>query len=220
MKLICHFEVSLNSTNDVFMKTIVLFFLLAFTAISACSQTISKDSLIKKMAAEMCVQIAANDSALRTAENFQMKLGVMMLPVMTSYKEELAKVIPGFVFENDLESLSEQLGMTMALNCPSFLNLIAARPEFLNEVDQNPERAVEGKLVQILDGDFTSIQVKLSNGRTEKLWWMEFFEGAEALASKSLVSKQVKVKFVEKEVYNAALKDYILIKVITGIDKK
>lgn len=174
------------------------------------------------MALEICVEITANDSVLAKSENFEMQLGLMMIPVLTAHKEELEKVIPGFVFEDEEQfgSLSEQLGVSMAMNCPVFLSLVATRPELLNDLNNNPERIIEGKLLQIQEGDFTSIQVKLGNGRTEKLWWMEFFEGAETLASKSLVSKQVKVKFVEKEVYNAAIKDYILIKVITGIDKK
>lgn len=204
------------------MKTILLFLIITFTALSASSQTISKDSLIKKMALEICVEIKANDSILAKSENFEMQLGLMMIPVITNHKEELEKVIPGFVFEDEEQfgNLSEQLGVSMAMNCPAFLSLVATRPELLNDVNNNPERTIEGKLLQIQEGDFTSIQVKLGNGRTEKLWWMEFFEGADALASKSLVSKQVKVKFVEKEVYNAAIKDYILIKVITGLDKK
>jgi len=106
------------------------------------------------------------------------------------------------------------------MNCPIFLTIIAARPELINNTNLNPERSLEGKLMQIQEGDFTSIQVKLSNGRTEKLWWMEFFEGADTLGSKELVSKKVSVRYIEKEVYNAAIKDYIIIKVITGISKQ
>jgi hypothetical protein len=59
-----------------------------------------------------------------------------------------------------------------------------------------------------------------AKGRTEKLWWLEYFEGADGLVSKALLSKNVTVRYIEKEVYSAALKDYIIIKVIIGITKK
>lgn len=202
------------------MKTSLTLLLLCFLMNTTFSQNISKDSLLKKMAAEMCVDIKANDSVLRKADNFEMQLGLLMIPVMTAYKESLEKVIPGFVFENDLESISEQIGVQLAMSCPSFLQLVSSHPEFINQTNLNPERTIEGKLLLIQEADFTHIQVKGSNGRTEKLWWLEYFDGADELVSKSLLSKNVNVRYIEKEVYSAALKDYIIIKVIKGISKK
>jgi len=204
------------------MKIFLIVFFALFITNNVHSQNFTKDSLIKKMSAEICKEIKANDSMLLKTVNFEMQLGLLMVPIMSQYKIEIAEVVPGFSFENSeaLEKLTEELGTVMAMNCPIFLTIIAARPELINNTNLNPERSLEGKLMQIQEGDFTSIQVKLSNGRTEKLWWMEFFEGADTLGSKELVSKKVSVRYIEKEVYNAAIKDYIIIKVITGISKQ
>lgn len=204
------------------MKIFLIVFFALFITNNVHSQNFTKDSLIKKMSAEICKEIKANDSMLLKTDNFEMQLGLLMIPIMSQYKIEIVEVVPGFSFENSeaLEKLTEELGTVMAMNCPIFLTIIAARPELINNTNLNPERSLEGKLMQIQEGDFTSIQVKLSNGRTEKLWWMEFFEGADTLGSKELVSKKVSVRYIEKEVYNAAIKDYIIIKVITGISKQ
>jgi hypothetical protein len=202
------------------MKSFFLLLFITLTAYTSNGQNISKDSLLKKMSAEVCAKIKASDSVLRKADDFELQLGLLMIPVMSSYKEELEKVIPGFVFGDQIETLSEELGMDMAMNCPAFLKLVSSNPAFLEETNLNPERTIEGKLVLIQEADFTNIQVKLSNGRTEKLWWLEYFEGADGLVSKALLSKNVTVRYIEKEVYSAALKDYIVIKVIIGITKK
>ena len=54
----------------------------------------------------------------------------------------------------------------------------------------------------------------------EKLWWMEYFEGSGRLITNAgdMLNKDVKVKYTEKEIYNATLKEYIKIKVIAGLE--
>ncbi len=78
--------------------------------------------------------------------------------------------------------------------------------------------AVSGKLLAINQGDITTISVKGADGKTEKLYWLEYFENAEAFQKNipSLINKSVKFSYKAIDVYNAAKKEYKYIMVITG----
>ena len=63
------------------------------------------------------------------------------------------------------------------------------------------------------------MQVKNADGKIEKIWWMEYFEGANNLLSgKIKINKTISVHYVEREIYNGRLKDYVKIKVATGVE--
>jgi hypothetical protein len=74
--------------------------------------------------------------------------------------------------------------------------------------------------VKIVGGDLTYLQVEDDKGKVEKLWWMEYFDGSNVLAAdpQRRLNKPIKVKFVEKEIFNSTLKDYVKVKVITGVE--
>jgi hypothetical protein len=75
-------------------------------------------------------------------------------------------------------------------------------------------------LVKIAEGEFTHLQVEDANGRIEKLWWMEYFNGSNILLAdpQGQLNKPIKVNFVEREIFNSTLRDYVKVKVITGIE--
>jgi hypothetical protein len=52
------------------------------------------------------------------------------------------------------------------------------------------------------------------NGQQLRIWWLEYFKGAELLKDKAIVGKALKCTFVEKEFYNPKLEEYIKVKII------
>lgn len=199
-------------------------FLLFYSALSA---QVSKDSLIKLMAKETCVEISKKDLSNKTMDELELELGLAMMPIVVKYQDQLKT--NGYDMEDQqaMEGMGREVGMQLAKDCPAFLKMFVNNPAALKDAlgKDNDKPAVLpsnvfGTLVKIVGGDFSYIQVKDGSGKIEKLWWMEYFEGSNKLIQEpaKYLNKTVKVSYVEKEVYNATLKDYVKVKIITGIE--
>ncbi len=204
------------------MKQKILLFLFLCLAQVAVAQTSPKDSVFALMAKDICTQIIANESALSKSSNVEMELGLLMLPVYSDYSEQLKKVVPGFdmLDTKKQESLGESIGEKLAFTCPAFLKLITNNRTLMNAALNKPEeQLVKGSLIKIVTGEFTSIHIRTAQGKIEKLWWMEYFDGANLLMEgTNLLNKFVVIAYSEHEVYNAVQKEYVKIKVIKGIE--
>ncbi len=204
----------------------ILFCCLALLVITASvNAQVSKDSLLKLMSKETCTEITNKDFSGKNMDELQMELGLAMMPVVLKYQEELQTVfgISGIEDQSGMEKMGMEIGLQLAKDCPAFLKMFVNNPGALKEiVGNNTDAAVmsiSGTLLKVVTGDFTYIQIKDASGKTEKLWWMEYFEGSSKLTgAATMVNKQVKAKYIEKEIYNATLKEYIKIKVITGLE--
>lgn len=201
---------------------IKVFALLAAVIISikTFSQTDMKDSVLRQIAKDICKEITVKDSALSRSANIDMDLGLIMMPAFTRYNNQLKTLIPGFEMNDalKLETLSAAVGEKLAFECPVFLKLIAANKNMVTDVVNNSEqKTIKGKLVKIIPGDFTAIQV-LSGGVVEKLWWIQYFDGSTTLLYGDLVDKEITVSYIEQQVFSAAERGYISIKVITKIE--
>ncbi|HMK04869.1 MAG TPA: hypothetical protein VK489_11785 [Ferruginibacter sp.] len=209
------------------MKKIILPGICALLISSSLFSQVGKDSLLKRMARETCDEITKKNLANKTMDEIQMEMGMAMIPIVTKYADELQATF-GFSLEDQqgLESVGKEIGMQLARDCPAFLKLIINNPSVLKEMKAgNNEKIVEyrhisGTLIKIVPGDFSYLQVRDASGKVEKLWWMEYFDGSNSLTTdpQKRLNKPVKVSYVEKEIYNAALKDYVKIKVITSIE--
>lgn len=199
------------------MKNLVLLSVLVCSVLMSSAQ--KNVPLYTTMANELCKQIKEKQAELIQSDNVQMDLGLMMLPIFMQYESELKKVVPDLDLSNEkqLELLGIEIGKKMVA-CPEFLKIISANQELLQVAKEGAAvLSIQGTLAAITPGEFTSITVKTSSGKLEKLWWMEYFPGEQKL-NVDLLNQKVNVSYIEKEVYNAVLKDYIKIKVVTGIE--
>src|SRR5690348_12349996 len=100
-------------------------FLFGSTALSA---QISKDSLIKLMAKETCVEIAKKDLSKKTMDELEMELGLAMMPVVVKYQEQLKNY--GFELDDQqsMEGMGRDVGMQLAKDCPAFLKMFVNNP--------------------------------------------------------------------------------------------
>ena len=208
------------------MKKYIVF-AVCFLLISIAAQAqMPKDSLMKIMAKETCTEISKKDLAGKSMDELEMELGLAMLPVVAKYQEEL-KTIFGFDMEDpkSMEGMGREVGMQLAKDCPAFLKMFMSNPEAMKEItgkDKNVPAVsiINGTLLKVVNGDFTYIQVKDGSGKIEKLWWMEYFEGSNKLINEldKQLNKPVRVSYIEKEIYNSTLKDYMKLKIITGMN--
>jgi len=186
----------------------------------------SKDSLLKLIVKETCTDISGKDFSGKSMEEIEMELGLAMMPIMVKYQEELQTAYgTGIEDQAGMEKMGMEVGLQLAKDCPAFLKMFAGNPAVIKDRAGKNNAAVElktvnGTLLKIVHGDFTYIQVKDASGKIEKLWWMEYFEGSGRLITNAgdMLNKEVKVKYSEKEIYNATLKEYIKIKVIAGLE--
>ena len=201
-------------------KMIVLLLVFAQVFISKAQ---TKESVFTAMAADLCKEIKSKEAELKSSNDLQVELGLMMMPVFLKYEDDLKKAMPQFdVSDNkQVQILGVEVGKKL-IACPEFLSLMSATAG-KGQVIQAPGEAapvlqLEGIVTQVSAGDFTSIYIKTASGKVEKIWWMEYFPGDTKLANGSLLNKAVKIKYTEKETYNAALKEYIKIKIAAGLE--
>ncbi len=211
----------------------ILFVLAISLSFSAAAQ-MSKDSLLKIMSKEACDDISKKDLSKVTAKNAQTEISMMLMPTMTKHMADIQKVYGNITDQKVMQKMGTDLGMKLVTDCPKFMEFSMKMAGSANEANDEqaaypPPRptssndnaeSISGTLMAINPADITSLSVKDSKGKISKLYWLEYFDNADALkdSSKKYLNKKVVVNYTEKSVYDAAKKDYKTIKVITGIE--
>jgi len=195
-----------------------------FCSLTCFCQTITKETLLKKMSAEICDELAKKVESKKKIDNLETELGLAMLPTVTKYTKEIKEVYKSEPFEgNTMEVVGEDLGGIMATDCPAFVQLLTNNSEATADLISGNKKStgsVKGTFIKLVEAEFSYVEVKNSTGKIEKLFWMDYFEGADNLVSQpnKFSNKKVKVSYVEKEVYRASIKEYVKIKVISSIE--
>ena len=208
------------------MKTFVqVGFGLLFTGVSlAQSVPPLQTDLTKKLARETCQEIKQVDFSQKTPDEMKLALGLPLVTVFGRHQDEIRAAGYNLMDQKSSEKLGNDVGIQLAFECPDFMNTIMKNPKALTDLAQRgkdaPTGVISGTLMNVAGGDFSYLQVADDKGKIEKLWWMEYFDGANLLAtnSQNRLNKPIRVHFVEKEMFNSTLKDYVKIKVITGIE--
>jgi hypothetical protein len=208
------------------LRTLVALFLLLTTAFGAKAQK-AKDSLMKLVSKEVCEEISAKDLTGKTMDDMQMELSMAFMPVLMRHKDALEKELGvGVISKEGMEKLGQEIGMGLVLECPAFMKVMSASMESGNKpsgktapFSDAPESSIGGTLVKLVPGELTHLLLKDTKGKLVKIWWMDHFEGADDMIDQPqrMLNKKVNIRYTEKEVYSAALKQYVKIKIATGI---
>ena len=208
------------------MRKMVLLMIVFFgsftTAIAQDNKpSAKKDSLITLMANEACAEIIANKDKLNPSdEDFQMELGMLLVPVMMKYSANIEEF---YADANDnggvMAAMGEDIGMKLALNCPEFLAMVTNSQNLQHETN-NDLKSITGKLEKIQTGDLSYLLIKTPMGETHKVWWLGKVAGDDLLISKNAMQKNVLIEYTEMSVYNAKVNDYIMIKVAKSVSLK
>jgi hypothetical protein len=195
-----------------------------FITIAANAQKISKDSLVKLMANEVCIELSKPKDSKSKGKDIATEVGLAMIPVFTNHLTEIQEAY-GFteLTKENGSKVGEDIGGKLANTCPAFLELLTQNPEATANLisgNKNSAGTLEGTFLKITKSDLSYIEIKTASGKIEKLYWLEYFEGSTDLISNpsKLNSKKVTVSYLEKEIYKAALNEYVKVKVITGLE--
>ncbi|NOS91922.1 MAG: hypothetical protein HOP30_08365 [Cyclobacteriaceae bacterium] len=167
----------------------------------------SAQDVFDKMAQETCDCINKNDLSKLTKDEIETKLGLCMIEIAGNQKYDIDV--------SDAEAgrkLGEKVGAKMATVCPKvFVYLLDDERK-----PTEPTKKVEGTIKKMIEGEFTYLLIKDSNGREVKLIWLRYFKGSEELLEKSgkLEGKKVTVSFEEIECYSPQAKSYLVLKEI------
>jgi hypothetical protein len=218
-----------------FSITIILVFCACF-----CFGQITKDSLLTKMSKEACIALGKKDINKMDKSNLEQEIGLLIMPVMMSNMSDIEKVYGGTIKDlKGMEKVGMDLGMKLVLECPDFMKFsmeLAQDEPLVNKIKKKKEDATATEyrppvlvgetenekytLVSVNPGDITSLTVKNNKGKVEKIYWMEYFENADELKTnaKKYIGKKVVIATSNKDVYNAATKNYKSIKIIESLE--
>ncbi len=129
--------------------------------------------------------------------------------------------------------VGEKLGVKLVeIGCPAYMELVKI---YMNEEsktntnDKNEATTSQNEnavfsvdyliLLRIEKTDNLNFLIfKDTKGKEIKIWWLEYFKGAEKLKEKDIVGKQFKCTIVEKEFYNPKIEDYVKVKIIKELE--
>ncbi len=213
----------MRSNNKVIRFMMVLVMVIA--AITGQAQN-SRDSLMKLVTKDVCDELSAKNLTGKNMDEVQMEMGLAFMPALMKHKDALEKELGGNVTDkSSMEKLGQEIGMLLVTECPAFLKIMSGMdPGAMDKPTKVPvtiggSATIKGTLLKVLPGELTHLLVKDNKGKTVKIWWMDYFDGSDDMADnpQKMINKKVTVDYTEKEVYNVALKQYIKIKVATGI---
>ncbi|MEO7801861.1 MAG: hypothetical protein ABIR81_07670, partial [Ginsengibacter sp.] len=170
-----------------------------------------------------CTEISKTDYSTKTLDELQIDLGMAMMPSFQNHHEEIEKYFNvDFTDQKAMQQIGTQIGLKLATNCPAFLKLMRDKSSDLAGMSgakpiTSVGGIVSGTLSKIVPGEVTYFVVKSADGKMEKIFWMEYFKGAEKISSAN-ISKPLKISYVEKDMYNSTLKDYIKQKVAVSVE--
>ncbi|MEJ7625956.1 MAG: hypothetical protein WKF35_03750 [Ferruginibacter sp.] len=205
------------------MKKTVILLTFCFLYTVAFSQSkMQKDSLMKVMALEACDEVKKKDFSNLKKEDLEMELGLAVVPIFSNHADDIKNIFDFDISESDeMRKFGQELGIKLAVVCPEFIKLFANNKSLLeSKVEVKSSETISSvTLLKVMPGEFTYFLIKDKSGKTEKIWWMNYFEGSEILADVKNINKTFKIKYQEMEVYNSGIKDYIKIKVASGLEK-
>ena len=196
--------------------TSLLFVLLSFGLLNA------QDSAMDKMAMEICEYFTKNEQEFKnmSTDDLTAKLGVQMVQSYLKYQDDLAK--EGIKFDltkgrAEGEKMGAKVGVSMIKFCPDVLMAIAGDEDYEEEAT---ESYLEGTLKKVTGDDLYVVEVKDTDGKTQKFVWLTNFEGSDKLIELGKEVKGVKVgiTYTNLEYFSPKLKEHIVRKKITRLE--
>ena len=200
-----------------FLKSTAILFVMFITVMSGSAQ--SRSGFEELLVKDFCDTFTTAAPKL-SKENLTMEVGLLIVPLFSKYKDQI-KAEWGLDVNNsdDLEKIGEKVGQISTLGCPAFLNFIKNNMDAFNENTES-SKTYTGKIIRVEGAPFTYLLLQNKAGKTDKIYWMEFFEGSNELADniKGITNTRVTIHYKEIEVYDAVVKEYKNIKVATKLE--
>jgi hypothetical protein len=183
----------------------------------------TRDSLTRLIATEACADLSKQDLSNATKDQVTTQLGISLISLMVKYEDDVKRLydIKDFSEESAIQNVGKDVGMKLVFLCPDFAKVMMAGDddESGNAKPAKNVKKLQGTLVRIIPGEFTCLEIKTPSGKLEKIWWIDYFTGAEILMQtpSKLLGKRVSVEFQEQDRYSHTQKEYVPIKVAAQI---
>jgi hypothetical protein len=192
-----------------------LFAILPFLA------TAQTDKDYEMVAEGTCNCAAKKDLKRLTKDEATVELGLCMLSALEVLSEEARKKFD-FTNTEKAHGLGEKIGLKMVVKCPKVMSAIV--PMLLDDDAKTPATPeplkVEGKVKQVIEGDYVTVVLVDHSGREHKLIWADHFAGeAPFIANpQDLKDKKVAIGYQSVEKYVPKMHDYYSIKQIVQLE--
>ena len=203
------------------MKTIIALVLAHTLTMTTLFAQLAGEGLTKQITREACAELSKLDFSKQTADELKVSLGLALVKVMGQHEAELKSSGISTSDPKSLERLAMDVGMRLVTDCPAFYDTLSKNPNTVKDLALSESSArISGKLLKVVAGEFTHLVIEDPSGKIEKLWWMEYFNGSNALLinPQSQMNRSFRFTYVEREIFNSTLNDYVKIKVITRLD--
>ncbi len=193
------------------------------------SKAQSTEQMMKTITLDFCDELQKKDfSVFKSRADLEVQLGLLMLPLLTKYEKEIDLILEkedNTSKKDKMNLFGRKLGMQAVVDCPKFLEVLGKNSKITSEIVGEPddeivdnEKSVSTSVITTIVGnDISYIVAKDLVGRETKYYWLGYFQGDDLLKTKSALNKKIKISFIEQDLYSYQLKDYIKIKVLTGI---
>ena len=204
-------------TMQTITKTLCLFFLMGICCLP--SQLLAQKTLRQKLSDEFCKELNKQDISETWDEKSMEKIGLVILPVVSKFKEEIKKEMGlEMTSQEDFQKVGEIIGAEAVINCPKFQKMMRQMSEGKKQ-EVKMLTTLEGTFLGVAtSGNFSYLRIKGSDGRENKVWWFQFFPGSDQVAN--FKDKAVTLTCIEEEIYEPTLKDYVKIKIAQSIKLK
>lgn len=188
---------------------------IVFTLVGILILTFSRaQDVLDSISVHSCECISLLDLKNMPKEKLTIELGLCMMKAAQPYEKQLKQsygIDMKKVDRGDGEKLGRLVGLKMASSCATFTDLITKITS--NEAETS---SIDGTITDFVTEQFVSIVIKDSDGRDQKIIWLEYFKNSEKLLTNGK-NKNVTIEYQERELYNPKFNDYIKYKVATGI---
>ncbi len=177
-----------------------------------------KDTLLETIAVEACDCINKKQIDFENVQQskLEMEFGFCILESYSKHRKEADKILPlSFSDDQSMEALGANVAIKMMGVCPEFINKVAgiyAEEEFEAAKD---DIIIVGQVTNIQESLFSTVEIKDTDDRVQKVLWLEYFEGDNLLYDFNKLKKsKVKITCYEYEMFDPKIKDYRNFKII------
>lgn len=182
-----------------------------------------KDTSLNKLAVSVCNCISKNGvEKIKTKDEAEQ---IFLKCILDSANEKVLEFIGSEDTDKKGKEFGEKLAIEMVKNgCTSFLTLSLRLAD--GDKDDSPvasvreTKSIEGKVIEVNEGDFLTIKLKATNGREYEFIYTSYIEGSDTWLKEpqtKLKGKNIKVQWKETEMYQPKKKDFVNLKELVAV---
>lgn len=155
-------------------------------------------------------------------ENLELNMGLCLLEALSESKK-----FKNIDFNNtkQMETIGEQIGYRMGMNCPEVFMQSSEFKEILQEeIDNTKEeklitKEMFGTIESIEDKEIVFVSLKDKNNRIYKFVWLQRFDGDTDLIKlgEKSIGRKLTIYYTEIDIFNKQLNEYLTKKQIVKI---